>query len=79
MSSNARNEPLINPYHNSETDTYLTLIHDRKTSLTTKVNTNYRDILVRGFWLQNTNCIVDIRICNVNQPFYLLCYSTARG
>jgi len=29
------------------------------------------DLLVRGFWDRNTDCIIDVRVCDVNQPSYL--------
>ena len=29
------------------------------------------DLLIRGFWDRGTDCIIDVRICDVNQPPYL--------
>ena len=29
------------------------------------------DLLIRGFWDRGTDCFIDVRICDVNQPFYL--------
>ena len=29
------------------------------------------DLLARGFWDRRTDCIIDVRVCDVNQPSYL--------
>ena len=29
------------------------------------------DLLIRGFWERYTDCIIDVHICDVNQPSYL--------
>ena len=28
-------------------------------------------MLIHGFWDRNTDCIMDVRICDVNQPSYI--------
>ena len=33
--------------------------------------------MVRGFWNRNTDCIIDVRIVDVNQPSYLHCKPTS--
>ena len=62
--SNVHNEPIIHPYRitNELKDTtsgILIEIQDRG------------DLLVRGFWNRYTDCIIDIRVCDVNQLSYL--------
>jgi len=36
-----------------------------------EINSDLCNILIRGFWDSNTDCIIDVRICNVNQASYL--------
>lgn len=31
---------------------------------------------MRGFWKRGTDCIIDVRTCDVNQPSYLSCKPT---
>ena len=35
-----------------------------------ELEVNRDDLLIRGFWDRNTDCIIDVRICDVNQPSY---------
>ena len=37
-----------------------------------ELEVNRDDLLIRGFWDRNTDCIIDVRICDVNQPSYLI-------
>ena len=36
-----------------------------------EINSDVGDILIRDFWDRNTDCIIDFRICDVNQASYL--------
>ena len=43
---------------------------DPSTGITAEINAKRGDILIRGFWERTTDCIIDVRICDVNQPSY---------
>ena len=77
MPSNVSDKPLINLRRDSETSIHSTLMCDRKTRLTAEVDTNRGDILVRDFWLQNTDYVADVYICDINQLSYLSSYPVA--
>ena len=32
-----------------------------------EINADHGDLLIRGFWNRNNNCIIDVHICDVNQ------------
>eukprot|EP00978_Attheya_sp_CCMP212_P022973 scaffold69486_cov57-Attheya_sp.AAC.11 len=34
-------------------------------------NDNHGDLMIRGFWLRGTNCIVDVRITDLDSKSYL--------
>ena len=36
-----------------------------------ELEVDHGDLLIREFWDRGTDCIIDIRICDVNQPSYL--------
>ena len=42
-----------------------------------EINLDRGDILIHGFWDRNTDCIIDVCICDVNQASYglsVICY-----
>jgi hypothetical protein len=61
-----RGEPLIYPCHNVEK---LILVQPPKPTQSPPVKTTV-DILLRGFWAQGTNCIVDIRVTDTDAKSY---------
>lgn len=63
--SNVRDEPLIHPCRGT------TELRDSTSGIEMEIQER-GDLLVRGFWTQNTDCIIDVRICDVNQPSYLV-------
>ena len=36
-----------------------------------EINGDRCDLLIRGFLVRNTDCIIDVRICDINQASYL--------
>ena len=68
MPSNVRDEPLIHPCRDSDGVSMNSKLTDRDSGVTAEVNSDRGDILIRGFWERNTDCIVDVRICDVHQP-----------
>ena len=76
--SNVRDEPQINPCHaigGKDESNGETLIESNSG---TEINTDRGDLLIRGFWDRNTDCIYDVRIYDVriydvNQASYQLC------
>ena len=46
-------------------------MQDSQTGLTAGLNSDRGDILIRGFWSRDADCIVDVRICDVNQPSHV--------
>ena len=46
-------------------------LEKRTTGLTEKLNSDPGDILIRGFWSRDAGYIVDMRICDVNQPSHI--------
>ena len=65
LPSNVRDEPLINPCRDNRN---VSELRDPVTGLAAEVSGERGDILIRGFWEGNTDCIIDVRICDVNQP-----------
>ena len=65
--SNVRDEPLINPCRGQEKER-TTNMQDAKTGLIAEINSERGDVLIRGFWERSTDCIIDVRICDVHQP-----------
>ena len=70
MPSNVRDEPLIRPCRDSDGVSMNIKLTDRNSGVTAEVNSDRGDILIRGFWERNTDCIVDARICDVHKPSY---------
>ena len=59
--SNARDEPLIHPCCDTAE------LRDSTSGIQMEVQ-DRGDLLVRGFWSCNTDCIIDVRIYDMNQP-----------
>ena len=71
MPSNVRYGLLIHPYRGSDAEAISNYIREEYAGLTAKINAEHEDIFVRGFWARDIYFIVDVRICDVNQPYYL--------
>ena len=71
VKSNVRDKPLIHPSRGSDVEDVFNQTREEVTGITAEINTECRDILVRGFWTRNIYCIVDVRTCDVYQPYYL--------
>ena len=69
--SNVRDEPLINPCRDARRRDESGKIIEPNTGVECEINSTRGDLLVRGFWDRNTDCIIDVRIVDVNQPSYL--------
>ena len=41
------------------------------TGIEYQLETHRGDLLIRGFWDRSTDCIIDVCICDANQPSYL--------
>lgn len=63
--SNACDEPII---HSCRTTNEL---KDNTSSISIEIQER-GDLLVRGFWDRHTDCIIDVRACDVNQPSCLI-------
>ena len=70
MPSNVRDEPLIHPSRDSDGVSATRKLTDKNSGVTAEVNSDRGDILIGGFWERNTDCIFDVRICDVHQPSY---------
>ena len=71
--SNVRDEPKINPYHaiggKDERKEGGKLV-ESNLGMEMQINVDRGDLLIRGFWDRNTDCIIDVRIYDVNQASY---------
>ena len=74
--TNARDKPIMNPCRELDGLNPNQNLIELSTSLEAELNTNRRDLLMRGFWERGANCIIDVRMCEVNQKSYL-CRETA--
>ena len=70
MTSNVRDEPLIHPSRDSDGVSATRKLTDKNSGVTAEVNSDRGVILIGGFWERNTDCIFDVRMCNVHQPSY---------
>ena len=70
-SSNVRDETLIRPCRGADAESRTNQMCDKDTGLATKIYSELGEILVRGFWKKDADCIVDVRIYNVNQKSHL--------
>jgi len=66
--SNVRDEPLISLCRDigGENDKHV----EPQTGI--ELEADRGDLLIRGFWDRSTDCIIDVRICDVHQPSYLV-------
>ena len=69
--SNIRDEPEINPCRDIRKKDESGKLSELDTRVECEVNSDRGDLLVRGFRDMNTDCIINIRIVNANQPYYL--------
>ena len=71
MPSNFSDEPLIYPCGGPNVESFPNQMHSESAGLIDEINSYRGEILVRGFWTRDRDCIVDSRICYVNQKYYL--------
>ena len=69
--SNVRDELLINPCRDIGRKDENTKLIESTSGIVAKLNSDRGDLLIRGFWDKSTDYIIDVRICDVNQPSYL--------
>ena len=69
--SNIRDESLINPCRDIRRKDENTKLIESTSGIVAELNSDRGDLLIRGFWDRSTDCIIDVRFCDVNQPFYL--------
>ena len=69
--SNVRDEPQINPCRDAGRRDESGKLIVPNTGVKCEINSDRGDLLVHGFWDRNTDCIIDVRIVDVNQPSYL--------
>ena len=64
--TNARDEPIMNPYRDLTGLTICSMLTKSSTVLTVELNLDIDDLTLRGFWERRTDCIIDVRTCDVN-------------
>ena len=69
--SNVRDELIINPCCDIGRKDENTKLIESTSGIVAKFNSDRSDLLIRGFWDKSTDYIIDVRICDVNQPSYL--------
>ena len=69
--SNIRDESLINPCRDIRRKDENTKLIESTSGIVAELNSDRGDLLIRGFWDRSTDCIIDVRIFNVNQSSYL--------
>ena len=69
--SNAPDEPHINPCRDIGGKDDINKLVGPQTGIEYELEADRGDLLIRGFWDRSTDCIIDVRICDVNQPSYL--------
>ena len=73
--SNVRDEPHINLCRDIGGKNDVNKLVEPQIGLECELEVNRDDLLIRGFWDRGTDCIIDVRICDVNQPSYFACNS----
>ena len=68
---NVRDEPHINPCRDVGGKNDVNKLVEPQTGLECELEVDRGDLLIRWFWDRGTDCIIDVRICDVNQPSYL--------
>ena len=69
--SNVRYELHINSFSDNRGKDDSNRLTKSQTGVQCEINGDRGDLLIRGFWERNTDCIIDVRICDVNQASYL--------
>ena len=69
--TNVSYEPITNPYRDLNRLNPNQNLTETSTGLEVELNTNRGDLLIRGFWERGSDCIIDVRTCDVNQKSYL--------
>ena len=69
--SNVRDKPYINPCREIGGNNDVTKLVEPQTGLECELEGDRGDLLIRGFWARGTDCVIDVRIHDVNQNSYL--------
>ena len=69
--SNIRDEPRINPCRDIGGKDEINKLVEPQTGIECELKVDRCDLWIREFWDRSTDCIIDVRICDVNQPSYL--------
>ena len=69
--SNVRDEPHINPCCDIGGNGDVNRLVEPQIGIECELQVVRDDLLIRGFWDRSTDCIIDVRIWDVNQPSYL--------
>ena len=69
--SNVRDEPIIISCCDIERKDGNIKLIEANTEIVVYLNSDRGDLLIRGYRDRNTACIIDVRICDVNQLSYL--------
>ena len=64
-------ETHINPCRNNGGKDESKKFTESQTGTRCEINSDRGDLLKKGFWDRNSDCIIDIRIYDVNQASYL--------
>ena len=67
--SNVCDEQHINPCWDNGGKDESNKITESQTGVQCEISSNRDHLLIRGFWDKNTDCIIDVRICDVNRCF----------
>ena len=68
---NVRDEPHIKPCRDNGGKDESNKLTESRTGVQCEIDSDQSDLLIRGFWDRNTDCITDVRLCDVNQTSYL--------
>ena len=71
LPSNVRDEPHIDPCCDIGRKDESKKFTESQTEIQCELKSDRGDLLIRVFWDRNTDCIIDVRICDVNQASYL--------
>ena len=69
--SNVRDGPIIISCCDIERKDGNIKLIEANSEIVVYLNSDRGDLLIRGFLDRDTACIIDVRICDVNQPSYL--------
>ena len=65
--SNVRDEQHVNPCRDNGGKDESNKLAESQIGVQWDINSDQGDFLLRGFWDRNTDCIIVVRICDVNQ------------